>query len=58
MSVAHIQKGNIFLYDLKRMDGLPTRVYDGESLHVTAGFCLFHVNPENKLMPIAIQVFH
>ncbi|XP_039981087.1 hydroperoxide isomerase ALOXE3 [Xiphias gladius] len=51
-----MKKGNIFLYDLKRMDGLPTRVYDGESLHVTAGLCLFHVNPENKLMPIAIQL--
>lgn len=40
------------------MDGLPTKVYDGESLQVTAGLCLFYVNPEKKLMPIAIQVFH
>uniref|UniRef100_A0A3B4V175 Arachidonate 12-lipoxygenase, 12R-type-like n=1 Tax=Seriola dumerili TaxID=41447 RepID=A0A3B4V175_SERDU len=51
-----MEKGNIFLYDLKRMDGLPTRVCDGELLHVTAGLCLFYMNPENKLMPIAIQL--
>ncbi|XP_027140087.1 hydroperoxide isomerase ALOXE3 [Larimichthys crocea] len=51
-----IEKGNIFLCDFKRMDGLPTKVYDGESLQVTAGLCLFYVNPEKKLMPIAIQL--
>ncbi|XP_042245476.1 polyunsaturated fatty acid lipoxygenase ALOX15B-like isoform X1 [Thunnus maccoyii] len=49
-------KGNIFLCDFKRMDGLPTKLSDGESVHVTAGFCLFYMNPENKLMPIAIQL--
>ena len=56
MSATHIQKGNIFLCDFKRMDGLPPKVYDGESLHVTAGLSLFYMNRENRLMPIAIQV--
>nr|XP_046228927.1 hydroperoxide isomerase ALOXE3-like [Scatophagus argus] len=51
-----MKKGNIFLCDYKRLDGLPTKVYDGESLHVTAGLCLLYMNPENKLMPIAIQL--
>uniref|UniRef100_UPI0037E96B61 hydroperoxide isomerase ALOXE3-like n=1 Tax=Semicossyphus pulcher TaxID=241346 RepID=UPI0037E96B61 len=51
-----MQKGKIFLYDQKIMDGIPTRVYKGEPLHVTAGLCLFYLNPENKLMPIAIQL--
>uniref|UniRef100_UPI0037E842FB hydroperoxide isomerase ALOXE3-like n=1 Tax=Semicossyphus pulcher TaxID=241346 RepID=UPI0037E842FB len=51
-----MQKGKIFLYDQKIMDGIPTRVYNGEPLHVTAGLCLFYLNPENKLMPIAIQL--
>ncbi|XP_074472225.1 hydroperoxide isomerase ALOXE3-like isoform X1 [Sebastes fasciatus] len=51
-----MEKGNIFLCDFKRMDGLPTNVHDGEPLHVTAGFCLFYMNPEKKLMPIAIQL--
>uniref|UniRef100_A0A8C2ZED8 Uncharacterized protein n=1 Tax=Cyclopterus lumpus TaxID=8103 RepID=A0A8C2ZED8_CYCLU len=30
--------------------------YNGEPLHVTAGLCLLYLNPENKLMPIAIQL--
>ncbi|XP_078146609.1 hydroperoxide isomerase ALOXE3-like [Centroberyx gerrardi] len=50
-----MEKGNIFLRDYKRMDGLPTRKYD-QPLHLTAGLCLFYMNPENKLMPIAIQL--
>ncbi|XP_036942277.1 hydroperoxide isomerase ALOXE3-like [Acanthopagrus latus] len=49
-------KGNIFLYDQKKMDGIPVRPYDGETLRASAGLCLFYVNPENKLMPIAIQL--
>ncbi|XP_078029664.1 hydroperoxide isomerase ALOXE3-like [Epinephelus lanceolatus] len=52
-----MEKGNIFLCDYKVLDGLPTKVYDGESLHVTPGFIMFYLNPENKLMPIAIQLY-
>uniref|UniRef100_A0A671WXM6 Si:dkey-17e16.9 n=1 Tax=Sparus aurata TaxID=8175 RepID=A0A671WXM6_SPAAU len=51
-----MKKGNIFIYDQKKMDGIPARLYDGETLHVTGGLCLFYLNPENKLMPIAIQL--
>ncbi|XP_060947566.1 hydroperoxide isomerase ALOXE3-like isoform X2 [Limanda limanda] len=51
-----IGKGNIFLYDQKKLDGIPTYVYNGESLTVTSGLCLFYLNPQNKLMPIAIQL--
>ncbi|XP_054475058.1 hydroperoxide isomerase ALOXE3-like [Anoplopoma fimbria] len=51
-----MKKGNIFLYDQKKMDGIPPRAYNGEPLHVTAGLCLLYSNPENKLMPIAIQL--
>ncbi|XP_067339168.1 arachidonate 12-lipoxygenase, 12R-type-like isoform X2 [Channa argus] len=51
-----MMKGNIFVYNLKWMDGIPTKVYNGESLHVATGFCLFYMNPENKLKPIAIQL--
>ncbi|XP_074470791.1 hydroperoxide isomerase ALOXE3-like isoform X2 [Sebastes fasciatus] len=51
-----MERGNIFLYDQKRMDGIPPRANDGEPLHVTAGLCLLYLNPENKLMPIAIQL--
>uniref|UniRef100_A0A3B4HCV0 Hydroperoxide isomerase ALOXE3-like n=1 Tax=Pundamilia nyererei TaxID=303518 RepID=A0A3B4HCV0_9CICH len=49
-------KGNIFICDQKIMDGIPTRMYDGHPLQVAAGLCLFYMNPENKLMPIAIQL--
>ncbi|XP_068433627.1 hydroperoxide isomerase ALOXE3-like [Clinocottus analis] len=51
-----MKKGNIFLYDQKKMDGIPPRDNNGEPLHVTAGLCLLYSNPENKLMPIAIQL--
>ncbi|XP_034080481.1 hydroperoxide isomerase ALOXE3-like [Gymnodraco acuticeps] len=51
-----MEKGNMFLYDQKKMDGIPPAAYNGEPLHVTAGLCLLNVNPENKLMPIAIQL--
>ncbi|XP_035535059.1 hydroperoxide isomerase ALOXE3-like [Morone saxatilis] len=51
-----MEKGNIFLCDFKRMDGLPAKAYDGESPRVTAGLCLFYINPENKLLPVAIQL--
>ncbi|KAM8725490.1 hydroperoxide isomerase ALOXE3-like isoform 1-T1 [Acanthopagrus schlegelii] len=51
-----IMNGNVFLCDFKMMDGLPTKVHDGQTLHVTAGLCLFYMNPENKLKPIAIQL--
>uniref|UniRef100_A0A8C2ZFN6 Uncharacterized protein n=1 Tax=Cyclopterus lumpus TaxID=8103 RepID=A0A8C2ZFN6_CYCLU len=51
-----VKKGNIFLSDQKKMEGIPPRAYNGKPLHVTAGLCLLYLNPENKLMPIAIQL--
>uniref|UniRef100_A0A3B4X4N9 Uncharacterized protein n=1 Tax=Seriola lalandi dorsalis TaxID=1841481 RepID=A0A3B4X4N9_SERLL len=51
-----MEDGKIFLYDQKKMDGIPSRDYNGEPLHVSAGLCLFYLNPEDKLMPIAIQL--
>ncbi|XP_053301595.1 hydroperoxide isomerase ALOXE3 isoform X3 [Pleuronectes platessa] len=51
-----IGKGNIFLLDQKKLDGIPTYVYNGESLTVTSGLCLFYLNQQSKLMPIAIQL--
>ncbi|KAM9840256.1 hydroperoxide isomerase ALOXE3-like [Aulostomus maculatus] len=49
-------KGNIFLCDLKKMDGIAPQTYNGERLHVTPGLCLFYLNQENKLLPVAIQL--
>uniref|UniRef100_A0A8C7ZH65 Si:dkey-17e16.9 n=1 Tax=Oryzias sinensis TaxID=183150 RepID=A0A8C7ZH65_9TELE len=51
-----MEKGNIFLCDQRIMEGIPTRVKDGNPLHMTAGLCLFYMNPEGKLRPLAIQL--
>ncbi|XP_049612604.1 hydroperoxide isomerase ALOXE3-like isoform X2 [Syngnathus scovelli] len=51
-----IKTGNIFLYDQKILSGIPGKLYHGEELQVPAPLCLLYVNPEKKLVPIAIQV--
>uniref|UniRef100_A0A8C7HYF1 Uncharacterized protein n=1 Tax=Oncorhynchus kisutch TaxID=8019 RepID=A0A8C7HYF1_ONCKI len=51
-----MKKGNIFICDYKRLEGVPTRVVNGEPLPLTAALCLFYNNPEDNLIPIAIQV--
>ncbi|XP_007547504.2 hydroperoxide isomerase ALOXE3-like isoform X5 [Poecilia formosa] len=51
-----MEKGNIFLCDQKIMDGIPARKKDGNPMYATAGLCLFYMNPEQKLVPIAIQL--
>uniref|UniRef100_A0A673ADY8 Si:dkey-17e16.9 n=1 Tax=Sphaeramia orbicularis TaxID=375764 RepID=A0A673ADY8_9TELE len=51
-----MEKGNILIVDKKIMEGIPTRVIDGEPVFVASGFCLFYVTPEGKLRPIAIQL--
>ncbi|XP_041717048.1 hydroperoxide isomerase ALOXE3 [Coregonus clupeaformis] len=51
-----MQEGNIFLCDYKRLKGVPTRVVNGKPLSLTAALCLFYKNPEDKLLPIAIQL--
>ncbi|XP_056219428.1 hydroperoxide isomerase ALOXE3-like [Seriola aureovittata] len=53
---AEMEKGNIFITDYKIMEGLPTRVIDGKTATVTAALCLLYLNPEKKLLPIAIQL--
>uniref|UniRef100_A0A8C7MM60 Hydroperoxide isomerase ALOXE3 n=1 Tax=Oncorhynchus kisutch TaxID=8019 RepID=A0A8C7MM60_ONCKI len=51
-----MKEGNIFLCDYKRLEGVPTRVVNGKPLPLTAALCLFYKNPEDKLLPIAIQL--
>ncbi|KAL7387898.1 hypothetical protein ABVT39_003151 [Epinephelus coioides] len=51
-----MQKGNIFISDYKIMEGLPTKVINGKPIPVTAAICLLYLNPEGKLLPIAIQL--
>ncbi|KAM3861094.1 arachidonate 12-lipoxygenase, 12R-type-like [Diretmus argenteus] len=52
-----IEDGNILICNYKRMDGIPSKVENGVTLPFTPGICLFYVNPEKKLMPIAIQLY-
>ncbi|KAM3602813.1 uncharacterized protein V6R79_011270 [Siganus canaliculatus] len=51
-----LDSGNIFISDQRRMDGIPGRDYYGEPLSVTPGLCLFYLNPDDKLLPVAIQL--
>ncbi|XP_061667831.1 hydroperoxide isomerase ALOXE3-like [Syngnathoides biaculeatus] len=50
------KRGNMFLYDQKNLSGIPGKLYHGENLTVPAPLCLLYLNPEKKLIPIAIQV--
>ncbi|KAM9355673.1 hydroperoxide isomerase ALOXE3-like [Pholidichthys leucotaenia] len=51
-----MERGKIFICDQRIMDGIPTRKYNCDCLHVSSGFCLFYLNQEHKLMPVAIQL--
>ncbi|KAK1889175.1 Hydroperoxide isomerase ALOXE3 [Dissostichus eleginoides] len=53
---AEMKKGNIFLSDYKIMEGLATTVIDGKPTVVTPALCLLYLNPQKKLLPIAIQL--
>uniref|UniRef100_UPI0037E7B604 polyunsaturated fatty acid lipoxygenase ALOX15B-like n=1 Tax=Semicossyphus pulcher TaxID=241346 RepID=UPI0037E7B604 len=53
---AEMKKGNIFITDYKIMEGLTKRLIDGEPAPLTAPLCLLYLNPEKKLLPIAIQL--
>ncbi|XP_029281202.1 hydroperoxide isomerase ALOXE3-like isoform X2 [Cottoperca gobio] len=53
---AEMMKGNIFIVDYKMMEDLPTRVINGKPVAMTAALCLLYLNPEEKLLPIAIQL--
>ncbi|KAE8300251.1 Arachidonate 15-lipoxygenase B [Larimichthys crocea] len=51
-----MQKGNIFLCDYKRLDGVTPNVINGKNQYLMAPLVLLHKTPEDKLMPIAIQL--
>ncbi|KAF3852552.1 hypothetical protein F7725_005907 [Dissostichus mawsoni] len=48
--------GNIFLCDYKRLDGLKANVINGKQQYLMAPLVLLHKTPDDKLMPIAIQL--
>uniref|UniRef100_A0A4W5LAY0 Uncharacterized protein n=1 Tax=Hucho hucho TaxID=62062 RepID=A0A4W5LAY0_9TELE len=51
-----IQKGNVFLVDYKHLDGVTANVINGKQHFLAAPLCLLYMTPEDKLMPIAIQL--
>ncbi|XP_038569230.1 arachidonate 12-lipoxygenase, 12R-type-like [Micropterus salmoides] len=51
-----MKKGNIFLSDYKRLDGLTANTINGKKQYLMAPLVLFHKTPDDKLMPIAIQL--
>ncbi|XP_077443830.1 hydroperoxide isomerase ALOXE3 [Stigmatopora argus] len=50
------KRGNMFLYDQKILSGIQGKSYNGERLQVPAPLCLLYLNPEKKLIPLAIQI--
>ncbi|XP_019108817.2 hydroperoxide isomerase ALOXE3-like [Larimichthys crocea] len=51
-----MKKGNIYLCDYKCLDGVELKKIDGKMQYLMAPLVLFHKTPDNKLMPIAIQL--
>ncbi|XP_035516964.1 arachidonate 12-lipoxygenase, 12R-type-like [Morone saxatilis] len=51
-----MQKGNIFLCDYKRLDGVKANTINGKKQYLMAPLVLLHKTPDDKLMPIAIQL--
>uniref|UniRef100_A0A6I8S9S2 Lipoxygenase domain-containing protein n=1 Tax=Xenopus tropicalis TaxID=8364 RepID=A0A6I8S9S2_XENTR len=50
------QNGNIFLADCKILEGIPTNVINEEPQYLVAPLCLLWKSPQNKVVPIAIQL--
>ncbi|XP_035515648.1 arachidonate 12-lipoxygenase, 12R-type-like [Morone saxatilis] len=51
-----MKKGNIFLCDYKRLDGVKANTINGKKQYLMAPLVLLHKTPDDQLMPIAIQV--
>ncbi|XP_019717373.1 arachidonate 12-lipoxygenase, 12R-type-like isoform X1 [Hippocampus comes] len=51
-----LKRGNIYLCDYKHLDGLQANTVQGIQQYMMAPLVLFHKRPDDKLMPIAIQL--
>ncbi|XP_078022368.1 polyunsaturated fatty acid lipoxygenase ALOX15B-like isoform X2 [Epinephelus lanceolatus] len=51
-----MENGNIFLCDYKRLDGVKANIINGKQQYLMAPLVLLHKTPDDKLMPIAIQL--
>ncbi|KAM7419363.1 hypothetical protein PAMA_016473 [Pampus argenteus] len=53
---SEMKKGNIFLCDYKRLDGVKTNTIDGKKQYLVAPLVLLQKRPDDELVPIAIQL--
>ncbi|XP_078283762.1 arachidonate 12-lipoxygenase, 12S-type [Rhinoraja longicauda] len=51
-----MKKGNIYLVDYRILDGAVGNVINGQQQYVVAPMCLLFQDPQNRLIPIAIQI--
>ncbi|XP_060914742.1 hydroperoxide isomerase ALOXE3-like [Labrus mixtus] len=51
-----LKKGNIYLCDYKLLDGVEANTINGKKQYLMAPLVLLHKTPEDKMMPIAIQL--
>uniref|UniRef100_A0A3B5AMP0 Hydroperoxide isomerase ALOXE3-like n=1 Tax=Stegastes partitus TaxID=144197 RepID=A0A3B5AMP0_9TELE len=51
-----LQSGRIYLLDYEVLDGIPANVVNGKQTYLSAPLCLLHLNQQDQLVPIAIQL--
>eukprot|EP00092_Neocalanus_flemingeri_P065524 GFUD01079698.1.p1 GENE.GFUD01079698.1~~GFUD01079698.1.p1 ORF type:complete len:1168 (+),score=312.67 GFUD01079698.1:40-3543(+) len=51
-----IEKGNMYMIDLKILDGISTGTYEDQKLFLAVPMVLFYLPPNEKLIPVAIQL--
>ncbi|XP_013863199.1 hydroperoxide isomerase ALOXE3 [Austrofundulus limnaeus] len=51
-----MERGNIYLCDYKQVDGVKTNTINGKKQYLMAPLVLLQKTPDDKLMPIAIQL--
>ncbi|XP_040196527.1 hydroperoxide isomerase ALOXE3-like isoform X4 [Rana temporaria] len=52
-----LQNGHIFLADYKILENIPTNTINGKQQYIAAPMCLLWKNPQDQLVPIAIQAW-
>ncbi|KAF0022816.1 hypothetical protein F2P81_024797 [Scophthalmus maximus] len=51
-----LQKGTVYLLDYEVLDGVAGNVINGKQTYLSAPLCLLHLNRQQQLVPIAIQL--
>ncbi|XP_041825974.1 polyunsaturated fatty acid lipoxygenase ALOX15B-like [Melanotaenia boesemani] len=51
-----MERGNVFMVDYRLLDGLTANTVNGKQNYLTAPLALLHLDSNNQLLPIAIQL--